>query len=112
MRAEAVVWRRYVAGLFSLAHDTSGDVRKTVCTGLVQMLHLQPQRLQPHMQEIIEYMLASTQASFAIAKSSCITQPHLTPVPQFFVASQHRNSFPCRVDVMSSSNLGLLPYCL
>lgn len=54
---------RYMNGLFALAHDPSSEVRKIVCTGLVQMLHLQPQRLQPHMHDIIEYMLASTQAS-------------------------------------------------
>ena len=53
--------RRYVNGLFALAHDPSSDVRKVVCTGLVQMLHLQPNRLQPHMHDIIEYMLQSTQ---------------------------------------------------
>ena len=28
----------------------------------VQMLHLQPDRLTPHMSDIIEYMLQSTQA--------------------------------------------------
>ena len=48
-------------GLFSLAHDSSTDVRKVVCTGLVQMLHLQPQKLQSHMTDIIEYMLQSNQ---------------------------------------------------
>ena len=53
--------RRYLAGLFALAHDPSSEVRKPVCTGLVQLLHLQPERLVPHMHEIIEYMLESTQ---------------------------------------------------
>lgn len=52
---------RYLAGLFALAHDPSSEVRKPVCTGLVQLLHLQPERLVPHMHEIIEYMLESTQ---------------------------------------------------
>ena len=52
---------RYLAGLFALAHDPSTEVRKPVCTGLVQLLHLQPERLGPHMQSIIEYMLESTQ---------------------------------------------------
>ena len=32
-----------------------------MCTGLVQLLHLQPERLAPHMHDIIEYMLESTQ---------------------------------------------------
>lgn len=54
----------YLAGLFALAHDPSSEVRKPVCTGLVQLLHLQPERLAPHMQSIIEYMLESTQVPF------------------------------------------------
>ena len=29
--------RRYVEGLFALAHDASNSVRKAVCTGLVQV---------------------------------------------------------------------------
>ena len=51
----------YVAGLFASAHDTHSGVRKAVCAGLVQMLQLQPERLAPHMEQIIEYMLESTQ---------------------------------------------------
>lgn len=64
MRAELSHGRlpcRYLQGLFALAHDSSTEVRKAVCTGLVQMLSLEPDRLQPHMHDIIEYMLASTQ---------------------------------------------------
>lgn len=60
---------RYVSGLFALAHDPSSEVRRIVCTGLVQMLHLQPQRLQPQMHAIIEYMLASTQASHTLLEA-------------------------------------------
>ena len=51
----------YVAGLFASAHDSHSGVRKAVCAGLVQMLQLQPERLAPHMDQIIEYMLESTQ---------------------------------------------------
>ena len=51
----------YLAGLFSLAHDTSAAVRKAVCTGLVHMVLIAPDRLRPSMPDIIEYMLASTQ---------------------------------------------------
>ena len=58
---------RYVMGLFSLAHDSSTDVRKVVCTGLVQMLHLQPQKLQSHMTDIIEYMLQSNQVKSSLS---------------------------------------------
>lgn len=59
---QAAVACRYLKGLFALAHDPSTEVRKAVCTGLVQMLQLEPERLAPHMHDIIEYMLASTQA--------------------------------------------------
>ncbi len=34
-----------------------------MCTGLVQLLHLQPERLALHMHDIIEYMLESTQVT-------------------------------------------------
>ena len=62
---------RYLQGLFALAHDTSTEVRKAVCTGLVQMLQLQPELLAPHMHDIIEYMLASTQVSSPSPQLAC-----------------------------------------
>ena len=60
-----IVGCSYVAGLFASAHDTHSGVRKEVCTGLVQMLQLQPERLAAHMDQIIEYMLESTQVRLA-----------------------------------------------
>lgn len=63
---------QYLQGLFSLAYDDSPSVKKAVCTGLVQMLHLQADRLEPHMCDIIEYMLKSTQESDeGVALESC-----------------------------------------
>ncbi|XP_024377334.1 transportin-1 isoform X1 [Physcomitrium patens] len=47
----------YLQGLFSLASDRSPDVRKLVCAALVQLLEVQPNALQPHMRNVIEYML-------------------------------------------------------
>ena len=70
--------RRYLAGLFALAHDPSGEVRKPVCTGLVQLLHLQPERLAAHMRDIIEYMLESTQVP---ARTPNLSSPHLAVRP-------------------------------
>eukprot|EP00884_Botryococcus_braunii_P019984 jgi/Botrbrau1/666/Bobra.0161s0050.1 len=62
----------YLKGLFQLAHDPSPEVRKAVCTGLVQMLHLEPTRLQPHLEPLIDYMLLSTQDSDeGVALESC-----------------------------------------
>ena len=74
---------RYLAGLFALAHDPSTEVRKAVCTGLVQMLQLEPDRLQPHMHDIIEYMLASTQVPLPSTRHSPVTwqDTHLPITP-------------------------------
>ena len=73
---------RYMTGLFKLAHDPSSGARKGVCTGLVQLLHLQPERLAPHLPDIIEYMLRSMQARpdgtlFAIPNchTACAREP-------------------------------------
>ena len=63
-----------MSGLFNLAYDPSSDVRKVVCTGLVQMLQLQQQRLQPHMHEIIEYMLQATQVRTVLVPIGKITK--------------------------------------
>lgn len=54
-------WRRFLTALFALAHDPSPAVRKAVCTGLVAVLMSMPERLQPSMTDLIEYMLQSTQ---------------------------------------------------
>lgn len=52
---------QYIQGLFALAQDPAAAVRKAVCGGLVQLTALAPERLQPHLTGVIEYMLASTQ---------------------------------------------------
>lgn len=63
---------RYIQGLFNLAYDASNDVRKAVCTGLVQLLTLQPDRLESQMADIIEYMLRCTQdGDEGVALESC-----------------------------------------
>ncbi len=74
---------RYLAGLFALAHDPSTEVRKPVCTGLVQLLHLQPERLGPHMQSIIEYMLESTQVTSSTQVSQITYAQHYGENPLF-----------------------------
>jgi transportin-1 len=62
----------YLEGLFALAQEGHTDVRKAVCTGLVQMLHLRPQLLAPNMSQLIEYMLAATQdGDEGVALESC-----------------------------------------
>eukprot|EP00191_Tetraselmis_sp_GSL018_P017971 CAMPEP_0177587948 /NCGR_PEP_ID=MMETSP0419_2-20121207/5948_1 /TAXON_ID=582737 /ORGANISM="Tetraselmis sp., Strain GSL018" /LENGTH=732 /DNA_ID=CAMNT_0019078081 /DNA_START=462 /DNA_END=2658 /DNA_ORIENTATION=- len=62
----------YLQGMFKLATDKSGGVRRLVCAGLVQMLQLSPERLQPNMSGIIEYMLQSTaDGEEEVALESC-----------------------------------------
>lgn len=62
----------YLQGLFALAHDASPVVRREVCVGLVQLLSIQPDRLQPFLYQIIEYMLSSNEhADHDVALESC-----------------------------------------
>lgn len=51
----------FMALLFKHASDDSADVRKFVCQALVQLLATRPDRLTPHMPNVIEFMLFSTQ---------------------------------------------------
>lgn len=60
------VMETYRLGLFGLARDPAPGVRRAVCSGLVQLLHLQPEALVPQMRDIIEYMLESSQVSDSI----------------------------------------------
>jgi transportin-1 len=62
----------YLQGLFSLANDPAAEVRKLVCAGLVQLLEVQPSYLQPHMRNVIEYMLqANCDPDEDVALESC-----------------------------------------
>ena len=63
-------WCRYLQGLFALAEEGSKDVRRVVCVGLVQMLHLQPSCLMPHMSSLITYMLQATQVRLPICNQT------------------------------------------
>jgi transportin-1 len=51
----------YLQGLFALANDTAGDVRRLVCAGLVSLLEVQPDALLPRLRNVIEYMLQASQ---------------------------------------------------
>ncbi|GAA5977329.1 hypothetical protein JCM11641_000066 [Rhodosporidiobolus odoratus] len=51
----------FVVALFKHASDESLDVRKTVCQALVQLLATRPDVLIPHMANVVEFMLYSTQ---------------------------------------------------
>ena len=47
----------YLHGLFALANDSDNDVRRLVCSGLVTLIHICPEKLAPNLREIIPYML-------------------------------------------------------
>lgn len=53
----------YLQGLFSLANDSSPEVRKAVCTGLVNVVAVDPEWLDGNLRAVIEYMLVSSQDS-------------------------------------------------
>jgi transportin-1 len=62
----------YVSGLFRLAHDPAPPVRLAVCTGIVALLALAPEKLEPHAGELVEYMLGATQdADEGVALAAC-----------------------------------------
>ena len=50
----------YLRGLFALAMDTDGGVRKEVCSGIVSLLYRAPEKLAPNMREVIAYMIERT----------------------------------------------------
>ena len=51
----------FLENLFVLADDTDLEVRKNVCKALVMLLEVKIDKLMPHMNAIIQYMLLRTQ---------------------------------------------------
>lgn len=48
---------QYLHGLFLLANDPAPEVRKLVCSAFVQLIEVKPSFLEPHLRNVIEYML-------------------------------------------------------
>ncbi|TVY21854.1 Importin subunit beta-2 [Lachnellula arida] len=44
--------------LFQLANDTSSDVRRQVCRAFVQIVEVRPDKIQPHIAGLVDYMIA------------------------------------------------------
>ncbi|GMH45796.1 hypothetical protein BSKO_13759 [Bryopsis sp. KO-2023] len=66
------VLNMYLKGLFALAHDRDSEIRKEVCAGMIRLMVNRPNMLRPFMQDIIKYMLQSTQdADEHVALESC-----------------------------------------
>ena len=51
----------FIGNLFVLANDDDPEVRKNICRAIVMLLEVRMDRLVPHMNSIIDYMLARTQ---------------------------------------------------
>lgn len=62
-RKQARYTNQILQNLFIVAVDDDPEVRKNVCRALVMLLEVRMDRLVPHMQQIIEYMLLRTQDS-------------------------------------------------
>ncbi|ODQ54556.1 karyopherin Kap104 [Saitoella complicata NRRL Y-17804] len=50
----------FLAAIFNLATDTTPEVRKNVCQALVQLLDARPDKIEPNLNSIVEYMMYST----------------------------------------------------
>ncbi|XP_022849715.1 transportin-1 isoform X3 [Olea europaea var. sylvestris] len=48
---------KYLQGLFVLANDPAPEVRKLVCSAFVQLIEIRSAVLEPHLRNVIEYML-------------------------------------------------------
>lgn len=53
----------FLTNLFHVASDEDSEVRKNVCRALVMLLEVRMDKLMPHFENIIEYMLIRTQDS-------------------------------------------------
>jgi transportin-1 len=51
----------YLARLFQLANDPSAEVRRIVCQSLVQLVDTRPDLLAPHVEGLVNYILAQQQ---------------------------------------------------
>lgn len=75
----------FLKELFPLAHDSAPEVRKLVCAALVQLLEVQSRFLQPHLRDVIEYMLQANQDEDAeVALEACefwstFCEAHMSP---------------------------------
>lgn len=47
--------------LFQLANDPSSDVRRQICRAFVQIVEIRPDRILPHLEGLVDYMLTQQQ---------------------------------------------------
>ncbi|KAJ4700596.1 transportin 1 [Melia azedarach] len=76
---------QFIQGLFVLAHDPIAEVRKLVCSAFVQLSEAYPSFLEPHLRNIIEFMLhANKDKDDEVALEACefwstYCEAHLNP---------------------------------
>ena len=56
-RAVTVSIDQLLARLFQLASDPSDDVRRNVCRSFVQLVDIAPDKVRPHMEGLVDYMV-------------------------------------------------------
>ncbi len=62
----------FIQNLFHLANDDDPEVRKNICRAIVMLLEVRMDRLIPHMNSIIDYMLQRTQdADEGVSLEAC-----------------------------------------
>ncbi|KAJ9165919.1 hypothetical protein P3X46_020732 [Hevea brasiliensis] len=63
---------QFLRGLFVLACDPAAEVRKLVCSAFVQLIEVNPSFLEPHMKNVMEFMLqANKDSDDEVALEAC-----------------------------------------
>ncbi|OAY80367.1 Transportin-1, partial [Ananas comosus] len=63
---------QYLQGLFHLAKDPAAEVRKLVCSAWVQLTEVRPTILEPHLRNVIEFILqANEDTDEEVALEAC-----------------------------------------
>ncbi|XP_011072141.1 transportin-1 [Sesamum indicum] len=63
---------KYLQGLFVLANDPAPEVRRLVCAAFVQLIEVRSAVLEPHVRNVIEYMLlVNKDSSDEVALEAC-----------------------------------------
>lgn len=71
-QALAINMDKYLQGLFRLTMDTNKDIRKSVCHAFCGLLEVRLDWLQPHMENVIKFMLMVSQdADEEVALQAC-----------------------------------------
>ncbi len=88
----------FIQNLFFLANDEDPEVRKNICRAIVMLLEVRMDRLVPHMNNIIDYMLQRTQdADEGVSLEACEFWLSLADEPVCKVVPNHKCSSNIKV---------------